>query len=270
LYIGTETGQQQPIEVVNASAIKEFRISDRPNEMFEVIVAKRGQRDIVAKKYYNIIKTSADRELDKKRKEFQGLLNATNRDYKEIENLSQQLQRLQEQSDSMTIYREAYRIASINKDNASKRVLKYIQLLDEGKSIQEARTALSIKGAAKDLRRSTKAFMDAKKELDTCSTAAVQVRDIPQAIECHEIIISKLEEMDIDPVHIADYYIETAALYIENGQVDKAQQYVKTALEKGYTKVSVLEEIRFDAIIDEDITTKIKKIKAVKETVIKP
>ena len=164
--------------------------------------------------------------------------------------MSQRIQRLQQQSDSMTIYREAYRIASINKDNASKRVLRYIKLLDEGKSIQIARQALSIEGAGRDLDKSTKTFKAAHRELDSCPTAARQVGDYPQAVECYELIIEKLEKKDIDPSIIAPYYIETAALYIDDGQFDKATNAVQKAIELGYKDLENLAtDKRFDYIL---------------------
>jgi hypothetical protein len=77
--------------------------------------------------------------------EFRALTKAQNKDYTTIQQVADDLTKLQKQIyDSITIYKEAMAIASINKDGVNERVINYLKLLDEGKSVQEARKELSI------------------------------------------------------------------------------------------------------------------------------
>ncbi len=139
LSVGDTDVNGQNIELVNDREVSNCRIGTKNTKDFEIIVCKKGERDLVVQKYYHIIKTSSDVALAQKEKEFQALLTAKQKDHNKISKLSAEIAQLQQQMDSLTIYKEAFRIASINKDNATKRVLHYLKLLSEGKSIQEAR-----------------------------------------------------------------------------------------------------------------------------------
>jgi tetratricopeptide (TPR) repeat protein len=230
LEIGNIDRHGTKLEVVNAREVAQCQISDDATEEFQIIVCKKGTRDEAAQRYYKIIKSSSDAELAKSKKELNNLYKAAQKNYEQIAFLASHIIRLERQNDSLTIYREAYRIASINKDNASKRVLRYIQMLDEGKSVQEARTALSIPLAAKDLRESSDGFQKAIIELDSIATAAITLSDYRQAIISYYKIIKHLEQQGIDTLNIADYYSKIAEVYIEDKNYRRALDYSKKRL----------------------------------------
>ncbi|MCB0375760.1 MAG: tetratricopeptide repeat protein, partial [Sinomicrobium sp.] len=155
LDIGTTDSNGQAIEVVNGRELQICRIPEDPAEEFHIIVAKKGERDIIARKYYRIIKTSADEALEKLEERVNDALERQETTHKEKLAMIARVEQLRQQTDSIVIYREAYRLASINKDNASERVIKYLELLEKGESVQEAREVLSIDAAAKEMDTAT-------------------------------------------------------------------------------------------------------------------
>ncbi|MCB0376075.1 MAG: hypothetical protein KDD04_09175, partial [Sinomicrobium sp.] len=154
LSVGDTDANGQAMEVVNDSELRICRIPEDPSEVFEIIVCKKGERDLDAQKYYKVIKSSADKALAAKKAEWSRLVDQEGKDYKAIAALIEEIDRLEKQADSMSIYKEAYRMASINKDNATKRVLDYLELLNKGESIQEARKVLSVEKATGALEKS--------------------------------------------------------------------------------------------------------------------
>ena len=230
LKIGEEDQHGKQIEVVNEKEVEICRISADYQEEFEIIVCPKGSRDLVAQKYYKIIKTSSDLALANIKKEMDELLAQQEKDYNLIAEYGEKISKLEKQTDSLMIYREAFNIASINKDNASKRVLRYLQLLDEGKSIMEAREALSIKNAAFDLNQSMQLFKAATVELETRAGASSSIFDYEDAIICYDTIISYAERMNIDPLMIAQYYSKSSEIIQSNGKYAKALKYEEKAL----------------------------------------
>lgn len=202
------------LELVNAEKLGLVTIPKKAAAIpINIIVCPKGTRDLVAQRYYKIIKTSAAIALAKKEKEFQALQQERQKDYEQLKELMNDLVALQAQTDSLSIYEEALRIASINKDDASKRVLRYIELLDEGKSVQEARQALSIKDASMELDASIATFDAGIEELQVRADASEAILDYEDAITCYDSIIHYLEKMDVDPLKVCAYYSGQANLY---------------------------------------------------------
>ena len=222
LDIGNSDKRGEEIEVVNQKEVEICKIPAKKNELFKIIVCPKGDRDLAAQKYYNIIKTSSDLALADKEKELTVLFNERQKDYKKISALTNELERLQSQTDSVSIYREAFAIASINKDDASERVLRFIQLLEEGKSIQVAREALSIKAASGELDASISQFKAAIEELERRAGASVSIFDYKDAIACYDTIVVKSELMGIDPLLIASYNSTLGIVASEDGNYKKA------------------------------------------------
>lgn len=230
LTIGNTDNNSVEIEVVNTKELEICRIPATVTEVFKIIVCKKGERDLAAQHYYKIFKTSSDLALRKKEKELNTLLNERQKDYTKIADLTATLDKLQKQADSATIYQEALRIASINKDDASKRILRYIQLLDEGKSIQEAREALSIKEAAKELGAAAKGFNAAIEMLEIRAGASEGIFDYQDAIECYDTIIWYSEKMNIDKLILASYFMKLGSNTYFLGDYNKALEYQKRGL----------------------------------------
>lgn len=230
LSIGDRDASNTQLELVNEKEVTACRIPAKRTDEFDIIVAQKGSRDLVAQKYYKIIKTSADQALAKANQEIEDLLGAKKRDHQKISELFAKLDQLQKQTDSIDLYREAFRIASINKDNASERVLTYIRLLDEGKSLQEAREALSINKAANDLQKGLDLFRSAIEELTTRAQASATLFDYPDAILCYDTLIAFSERLGLDPLMRADHYGELAGYLQNNGQYPAALQALQQAL----------------------------------------
>lgn len=231
INIGDEDENGKSIEIVNSKELELCRIPAIATDEFEIIVCRKGARNLVAQKYYQIIKTSVDIELAKKEEEYNILVNEREKNYKRIAELSTKITRLQKEADSLVIYKEAFEIASINKDNASKRVLRYIQSLDKGKSIQEAREILSIKGASNDLTISMSQFKAAIEELKVRASASATIYDYQDAITCYDTIINFSERMNIDRLRLSGFYFSAGIINNNGGQYQKALRYHQKALQ---------------------------------------
>lgn len=230
LQIGEKDKYGEIIEIVNNKEIEICKIPAKVSDDFEIIVCKKGSRDIAAQRYYGIIKNSAEIALSTLNKEMEVLLLQKNKDYLRIEELSEKITKMEQQRDSLLIYKDAFHIASINKDKATKRVLLYIQLMDEGKSIQEAREALSIKGAANDLKSSVSSFNAAIEELETRLGASINIFDYNDIIICCDTLIYYSEKIGIKSIKTSWYYNSRANAFREMNMIDKALDDYNSAI----------------------------------------
>ncbi|NNF33455.1 MAG: hypothetical protein HKN68_05070, partial [Saprospiraceae bacterium] len=108
LTIGEEDQHGKQIEVVNEKEVEICRIRADYKEEFEIIVCPKGSRDLAAQKYYNIIKTSSDIALAQLKNEMDELLQKQEKDYKLITEYGNRIATLEQQTDSLVIYREAF------------------------------------------------------------------------------------------------------------------------------------------------------------------
>lgn len=222
----------QAIELVNEKSLEYFTIPEDPKVApLKIIVCPKGFRDVAVQKYYNILKTSSDVALVKTKSELINLLTQKDQDNAKIAELTAVMANLSSQIDSVSLLKEAYSIASINKDDASERILRYIALLDAGKSVQEAREVLNIKSAAKDLNKNMEGFLAAIQELETRAGASASLFDYKDAIACYDTIVHYSEAMGINPGKIADYYSNAAYAIYNDGKFEKALEYEKKSLE---------------------------------------
>ena len=231
LTIGKEDEKGQELEVVNETEISLCRIPANANEEFDIIVCPKGSRDLAARKYYEILNNSAELAYERMQEQFRALINSQNKDYKTIQEVADDLTKLQNQlSDSIALYKEAMAIASINKDGVNNRVLNYLKLLDEGKNLQEAREALSISKASKDMEKSIKLFRTGVKELEERARASAAVFDYKDAMICYDTLIAKAEKLNIDPLELSGYYLQAGGYDQENGFYRKASNYAEKAI----------------------------------------
>jgi tetratricopeptide (TPR) repeat protein len=223
LTLGKEDSKGQELEVVNEKEVSLCVIRANASQEFEIIVCPKGARDVAARKYYKILKSSAEKAYAKMQKELRALNSSQSTDYKSIQQIANELDKLQNQlNDSIALYKEAFAIASINKDGANRRVLKYLKLLDEGKSIQEARKALSIPMASIDMENGIKQFRAGAKELEERARASAAVFDYKDAIICYDTLIAKAEKLNIDQLELSGYYLEAGSLNRDAGYYQKA------------------------------------------------
>lgn len=151
LLIGEEF---KPIELVNKDILERVNIPLHPDlSTLRIIVCPKGFRDFIAQKYYNIIKTSADKALQNKKLEIDDLKLKLGKTHHLVhEKQSQLALYIRQNEDTITFYKEAYKIASINRDFASDRVKRYLDKLDLGIEIEEARKELSSKKAFEEIK----------------------------------------------------------------------------------------------------------------------
>jgi tetratricopeptide (TPR) repeat protein len=232
LSIGNTDKTGQELEVVNEKEISLCRIPANASQEFEIIVCPKGARDVAARKYYKILKNSAEKAYEQMQEEFRALTEAQNKDYNSIQQVADDLTKLQEQIyDSIAIYKEAMAIASINKDGVNDRVLNYLKLLDEGKSIQEARKELSISKASNDMEQGIILFRAGVKELEERARASAAVFDYKDAVVCYDTLIGKAEKLNIDQLELSGYYLEAGAYNQDNGDYQKALENAEKAVE---------------------------------------
>ncbi len=168
------------IELVNEKEVKAAKLPASADEVLDIIVCPAGQRDIAAQKYYRILRTTADRELEKKKKEVEGLLAQKDKDYQKISALFAQLDAMQAALDSAKIREQAFSIASINLDRASQLVQDAVKKINEENDVEGALKILSTD--ALDTAYQVASAMKKKADLA-----------IRQVIEGYEFRISLLE-----------------------------------------------------------------------------
>ena len=228
LTIGNTDKAGKEIEVVNEKELQLCRIPANATQEFEIIVCPKGARDIAARKYYKILKNSAELAYEQLQEQFRTLTQAQNKDYNTIQQVADDLTKLQKQlHDSVALYKEAMAIASINKDGVNERVINYLKLLDEGKSVQEARKALSIIKASNDMDKGIKLFRASVKELEERARASAAVFDYKDAVVCYDTLIAKAEKLNISQVELSDYYIWVGEFTRNIGYYQKAYEYDK-------------------------------------------
>ncbi len=234
LTVGAEDKAGQAIEVVNRSELAQCVLPNRADAVFKIVVCPKGARDLAAERYYNIILKSTDAALQRKNEQIDRLLQRRERDYASIGYLSQELARLQQQVDSVAIYREAWRLASINKDEASERTLDYLRRIEAGETIQEARQALDIEAATQQLQEELARVQSAIKELDTRAHASTTILDYRDALACLDSTVRHLEAHQdlISPLLVADYHHRIAQLYERLAAYDQAVVYGTKATEQ--------------------------------------
>jgi tetratricopeptide (TPR) repeat protein len=225
LTIGETDNTGQELEVVNEKEISFCRIPVYANQEFKIIVCPKGSQDLAARKYYKILKNSAELAYEKLQEEFRTLIQTQNKDYKTIQEVVDNLTKLHQLSDSIAIYKEAMAIASINKDGVNERVLNYLKLLDEGKSIQEAREALSISKALNDMDKGITLFRFGAIQLEERARASATLFDYKDAVVCYDTLIAKAENLYIDQLELSEYYLSAAGYNIDGGYYQKALVY---------------------------------------------
>lgn len=246
LTIGSEDQAGQAIEVVNRSELEQCVLPNRQDAVFKIVVCPKGARDLAAERYYNIILKSTDAALQRKKEQINRLLQRRERDYASIGYLSQELAHLQQQVDSVAIYREAWRLASINKDEASERTLEYLRRIEAGETIQDARQALDIEAATQQLQEELAKVQSAIEELNTRVRASTTLSDYQDALACLDSTVIHLEAYQelISPLLVADYHHRTAQLYEQLEAYDQAIVYGTKAVKlwQQYHQDSLLAE----------------------------
>lgn len=158
------------VELVNNKELEQVVTPQNPfNTPINIIVAPKGKRDLAVRKYYNIINSHVENELALKKQELIVIKQKLSISNSIVRKKEAELETYKKINDSLSIYNEAFRIASINKDEATERVKNYIEALESGLSINEARKELNSEKAYKE---AVKNIHNLKSTIDEISITA--------------------------------------------------------------------------------------------------
>ena len=233
LNIGLSTPAGDTLEVVNQDELRLCRLPDGQDQApVRIVVCPKGARAHAAQQYYQIVKTSSDLALETQKQIFQQLLDAQNKNYDSIAQMSKAIERLYHQCDSLHYYKQALALASINKDYASKRTLEYLRRIENGETVQAAREVLDVGAATAQLGDGLARAMSAIEELETRAKASEVVFDYGDAVRCYENLIT-LEKTNLIPKHrLVFIYNDISVAYSNNGRDREALQFSKKITSK--------------------------------------
>jgi tetratricopeptide (TPR) repeat protein len=237
LEIGNDDAKGQKLELVNEKEIKTARLPASPEEFLDIIVCPAGQRDAAALKYYRILRTTADRELEKKKKEVDGLLAGKNKDYQKISDLFAQLDQMQAALDSGKIREQAYSIASINIDRASQMVKDAVRKIEEDNDVEGALRLLNVgsldsayQRASALLKKADAAILQVVEGYEFKISLLEPQYKYSEIARCYEKIAEIYEKEDYDQEILAKYLASAASYWGQNGNYQKELDFGLKAL----------------------------------------
>lgn len=229
LEVGPDTRDGKKIELVNEKELKSAKLPAGDEELLDIIVCPAGQRDIAAQKYYRILRTTADRELERKKKEVEDLLAQKEKDYRKISDLSFQLDKMQEGLDSSKMREQALYIASINLDRASQMVKDAVRKIEDEDDVEGALAILNIQAL-------DAAYQEARARKKKINNAIFQIIEgyelkisllepqykFEEASECYERIIKIYEKENYNEEDLGYYYFALGGSRLKNGEYAEA------------------------------------------------
>ena len=236
IEIGPDTREGKKIELVNEKEIKAAKLPASMEEVLDIIVCPAGQRDIAAQRYYRILRTTTDRELEEKKKEVEGLLAQKDKDYEKISDLFAQLDGMQAALDSAKIREQAFTIASINLDRASQMVKEAVRKLEEEQDVKGCLLILN----TKKLDDAYKEAAEKKKKAEAEIKQVINGFELKisllesqfqygEIVECYQRIIGIYEAEHYDSLELANYMEKAGSSEMSNYNYDKALEwYIKT------------------------------------------
>ncbi len=244
LEVGADTREGKKIELVNEKELKAAKLPAGADELLDIIVCPAGQRDIAAQKYYRILRTTADRELERKKKEVEDLLAQKEKDYQRISDLFAQLDVMQADLDSAKIREQAFSIASINLDRASQLVKDAVRKIDEENDVEGALKILSAEALDTAYEHASAVKKQGQQIIKKADAEIQQVIDgyefkisllepqfrYGEMAECFENIVKIYEREDYDKGRLANNLTSAAACLEKNGDYNKALEYEMKAL----------------------------------------
>ncbi|WP_299524859.1 tetratricopeptide repeat protein [uncultured Lutibacter sp.] len=190
------------IELVNADKLEAVNIpSDASRAPLKIIVCPKGFRDEAAKKYYNIIRTEEKSIIDKKNRELIAIKEKLGASHNLVINLQDEIAHLKTQTnDSLKIYKEALEIASINRDDANQRVIDFLDALDAGIQIEEARKVLNTKKAFKEIVESEHKMQAGLEEIERDAKSLENLYRFKEAIQKYDTLSLLLRKKIYNPI----------------------------------------------------------------------
>jgi len=232
LEVGKDDSKSQKLELVNEKEVKGAKLPSSVEEVLDIIVCPAGQRDIAAQKYYRILRTTADRELEKKKKEVESLLAQKEKDFQKISDLFAQLDGMQAAWDSAKIREQAFNIASINLDRASQMVKDAVKKIEEENDVEGALKVLSTKAldtaytVASTLKKQADAAIKQIVEGYEFRISLLEPRfKYKEMAECYEKIVEIYKKEEYNIVIVANYLASTAKYWLKNGDYQKSLDF---------------------------------------------
>ncbi len=237
LEVGKDDGKGQKLELVNEKEVKAAKLPASSEEPLDIIVCAAGQRDIAAQKYYRILRTTADRELERKKKEVTALLEQKEKDYQKISDLFALIDKMQAALDSAKIREQALNIASINLDRASQMVKGAVKKIDEENDVEGALKILN----AEALDTAYEHASALKKQADAAIRQVIEGYEFkisllePQfkygeVAECYEKIAEICEREDYDKEELATCFNQAGVYLGFNGDYQEALKFHSAAV----------------------------------------
>lgn len=221
LELDTLADNGKGLEVVNQTDLYNIIPLD-PSVVKEIVVCRKGERDLVARSLFKILQSTSERERVEMSKKFKDLIKQTHKDYAQIAEMGVKLGKLSKQCDSLTLYNEALSIVSINTDKASAQVKKYIQLIEQGVSVQEARKELNKADASRQLMQSADLLNKGINALEVRTDASFSIFDFRDAADCLDTLIHYGQKITIDPAKLARWYFKKSDALFQEGNLKAA------------------------------------------------
>lgn len=237
----TNEGKKKEIELVNKDKLKWINIPKAPKtEPLTIVVCPKGFRDKTAQKYYKIIKTEADHQLELRKKEIIDLQEKLGVSHNLVIQKQEELARIYSQNDSLSLYKEACEIASINRDYAAQRIRNYLDALDAGVNIEEARKELSTKKAYEEAILAEAVIFSSIEEIERDAKNLTTQYRFVEAIQKYDTMLLLLNHDMIDPLRMYGKVLDVANICRLQNYNSEALGYFNSALNilsnyKGYS-----------------------------------
>ena len=220
------------IELVNSENLETVNLPLEPSTApLKIIVCPKGYRDEAAKKYYNIIRTEERRILNKKNKELTSIKEKLGDSHNLVINLQAEIAHLKSQTnDTLKIYKEALEIASINRDDANQRVNDFLDALDAGVKIEDARKALSTKKAFLEIVESEHNIQAGIEEIERDAKSLVNLYRFEEAIQKYDTLSIILKKKIYNPIMLVNNLWDVGLLCQSQNFNKKATSYYLEAL----------------------------------------
>ncbi len=232
LILGNTDENGASIEIINLKEIEALRIpSDPENEIIRIYICKAGQRQELARQYYNILSNNLEKEYLKR---IDLLISEVshNTSEKKVENhLLSQIEILKKkQSDALTeLEKTAIFIASINKDIASDIVKNAIESLENDNNIDIALSILNSvqleRAYQNSLKDKNKIELEQKKIIEAYelkSNLLFTKFDYKEAIICLDRIIEIIIENNIKGYDLFVFKFKKGQLLSSNSDYNEA------------------------------------------------